>query len=177
MSDDRNLFTKMSEDYQAVTSSGAGETYSKLSTTLEKMDASLREYAQDLTLSEMKAIVKKLKKNGAIASSELKQMKLWIVGDAEYYTKMENNFDDWKNELQRLITAINDSWAEQPNVEQVLMLRGLVRDAIRTIADLFYFVQQKDRIAKFNDSTEEIDALEREFLVRLLEQKIKSPHY
>jgi len=177
MAQDKNLFVKVSEDYRAASQSESGNLYSRLSSTLESMDASLREYAQDMTLGEMNTILKKLREDGQLSSEEMDHLKFWIVGDAEYYTKMENNYEDWKRELERLISVINDLYTESPTVEQVAKIRGTVRDAIRTIADIFYFVQQKERIEKFKDSTEEIDASERQILVRLLEQKIKSPHY
>jgi hypothetical protein len=40
-----------------------------------------------------------------------------------------------------------------------------------------YFVQQKDRVSKFDESTQEIDDEERAILVRLLDQKLKSKEF
>src|SRR3989338_7517562 len=125
----------------------------------------------------MKGVLEKLKKGQDLAAKDLEQIKLWIIGDAEYYTKMENSYDGWNNELTRIIKAINELWPDQADIETLLKLRGLVRDGIRTIADIFYFVQQKERVEKFTESTENIDEDERLLLVNLLEQKIKSSHF
>ena len=177
MSNDVNLIMKMRQDYETVKQSQSGESFSRLSMTLEQIDEGLREYIQKFTLQDMKGVLEKLKKGQDLAAKDLEQIKLWIIGDAEYYTKMENSYDGWNNELTRIIKAINELWPDQADIETLLKLRGLVRDGIRTIADIFYFVQQKERVEKFTESTENIDEDERLLLVNLLEQKIKSSHF
>ena len=75
MSQNKNLFVKMSEDYRAASQAESGDLYSRLSSTLESMDASLREYAQDLTLGDMNTILKKLRGDGQLSSEEMEHLK------------------------------------------------------------------------------------------------------
>ena len=100
MSEDKSLLTRISEDFQEVTDSGSGEAYLRLSGTLEKMDSELREYAQKLAIDEMKAILRKLKNDETLIGEDLKKLKSWIVGDAEYYINKEHNSDKW-NDVER----------------------------------------------------------------------------
>ena len=177
MANFNQIIDKLNQDYEATTQKGTGEAYSKLSTIFEELGSYLREYIQGITEDQIVAIIKKLKKNEQIISDDKEHIKLWLVGDAEYYTKMENNVEGWKNELKRLMGDINNFKTDNPDVVAACKLRGLFRDGSRVLTDIFYFLEQKDRVAKFDESTEEIDDSERQILIRLLEQKMKSPDF
>ena len=60
----------------------------------ESIQASLRQSAEEL--------YKKLKKGQDLTAEELRALEKWLVGDAEYYVEIENNYKDWINECERL---------------------------------------------------------------------------
>jgi hypothetical protein len=171
------IISKLNEDYRATANTGTGEAYSKLSTILGELDIYLREYLQDLTGDDVKKVIKKLKSGDAIAPPDLDLIRLWLVGDADYYVQHENDFNNWSKELARLIDHTRNYDVDNPDVATVARLRSIFRDASRVIADIMYFVQQKDRVSKFDESTQEIDDEERAILVRLLDQKLKSKEF
>ena len=171
------IITKLNEDYRAAVTADTGDMYSRLSTIFGELDQYLREYLQELTGDDVKKIIKKLKGSDSITAQDLDLVALWLVGDANYYVKHENNFKDWTKELKRLMDEINACNVDNPNADTVAKLRSLFRDASRVVADIFYYAEQKDRIAKFTESTQEIDADERGLLARLLEQKLKSKDF
>ena len=177
MSEDKSLLTRISEDFQEVIDSGSGEAYSKLSGTLEKMDSELRESAQKLAIDEMKAVLQKLKNDEALVGEDLRKLKSWIVGDAEYYINKEHNSENWSANLQRLIGEIKELWIDHPDDERLLKLRRLARDALGTVADISFYVKQKESVEKFNAATKEIGESERVVLVSLLEQKISTSRF
>lgn len=168
------IISKLNEDYHSTVQSGTGEAYSKLSSIIGELEEYLREYQQGLSGDDIKKIIRKLKSGEVIAPTDLDLIRLWLVGDADYYVQHENNFKDWSHELARLIDQTRQADVDTPNVTTVARLRSVFRDANRVIADLMYFVQQKDRVNKFNESTQDIDDEERAILIRLLEQKMKS---
>jgi hypothetical protein len=170
-------FNKMNEDFARAGKSEKGEAYSNLATTLQRFEASLREYIQHTTKGEINAIMLKLKSAQSLTSDELDKVKLWVIGDAEFYTRLENNFVDWMNELKRLINEINKYQSNDPNIQTASKLRGLLQDGIRVLADIFFFLQQKERIENFTNATEEITPEEGMTLARILEQKLRSPDY
>lgn len=177
MSEDKNLLVRISENFQEVTASGSWEAYSKLSGTLDKMDSELRGYAQKLALDEMKAVLQKLKNDEDLVDEDLGKLKSWIVGDAEYYINREQNFDNWSADVQRLVGEIKELWMEHPDHERLLKLRGLARDALSVVANISFYVKQKESVEKFNTATKEIGESERVVLVSLLEQKVSSSSF
>jgi pterin-4a-carbinolamine dehydratase len=177
MSDDKNLLSRISENFQEVTNSGSGEAYTKLSGALEKMDSELREYAQKLAIDDMKAVLQKLKNDEKLSDEDLKNLKTWIVGDAEYFISKEHDFDNWTAALERSIKEIKDLWSEHPDADRLLKLRSLARDAIGVVANISFFVTQKESVEKFNAATKEIGETERMVLMSLLEQRVSSSRF
>ena len=177
MPDDTNLLARISEDFKEAIVSGREDAYSRLSTTLEKMENELREYAQKLAMHEMKAVLLKLKNDEPLSDQDVAKLKSWIVGDAEYYIRREQNFENWSSDLQRLIGEMTELWVERPDVERLLKLRGLARDALDKAAAIAFYVKQKASVEKFNTATKQIGESERVVLVSLLEQKISSSRF
>ncbi|MFA5259757.1 MAG: hypothetical protein WC450_00855 [Candidatus Omnitrophota bacterium] len=171
------IIQKLNKDYAAAVQQDDGNAYSKLSTIFEGLDTIVRETMQDLGKEEMKKIIQKLEKGKALTQEEKEHVRLWIVGDADYYAKMENNVSDWKAELERLIQELNRLEVSRPDVETLCKMRSLFRDGARVIADLFFYAEQQDRLNKFNEAIQEIDEEEKGLLIGLLQQKIKSPDF
>ena len=168
------IIGKLNEDYRATVKSGNGEAYSKLSSILGELEQYLREYMQDLSGEDVKRVMKKLKNGEPILPADFDLIRLWLVGDADYYIQQENNLNDWNKELARSIDLINTCNVDHPDLTTVSRFRSILRDASRVVADILYYAQQKDRLNKFTESTQDIDAEERAILIRLLEQKMKS---
>lgn len=171
------IITKLNEDYQNTIRTGTGDMYSRLSTIFGELDIYLRECLQEMTGEKVKEIIRKMKGRNPIAADDLELIRLWLIGDADYYLKYENNFNEWTKELKRLMDEINTCNVDNPDVATVSRLRSLFRDASRVVADIFYYVEQKDRVTKFSASTQDIDDEERGLITRLLEQKFKSKDF
>ncbi|MDP2654805.1 MAG: hypothetical protein Q8Q08_12365 [Candidatus Omnitrophota bacterium] len=174
MGDFRQVVAKLNQDYAAAVKLDTGDAYSRLSTIFGGLEQAFREHMQSLTEKDLKRVIQKLKGGETLTVQDLEVVKLWMVGDADYYTTMENNLQDWKNELKRIMEEISLLNAGNLDLAGTCRMRGLLTDGSRVIGDVFYYAQQKDRMAKFLESTKEIDPEERAILVRLLEQKIKS---
>lgn len=168
------IIDKLKEEYRQSLDRDTGEAYSRLSTFFEELNGVVRERIQELTAEEIKAVIKKLEKDEALSNEDKEKIRLWIVGDAEYYTQLENNYDDWKKELDRLVREIEKLNVQEPDVPTLFSLQALLRDGSRVLADIFYFKEQQDRLKKFLDSTKEIDPEERRLLIQILQQKLDS---
>ena len=171
------ILEKLGQDYDSTLQKGTGDAYSRLSTIFEELGAYMREYIQDITLDEIKVVIGKLKGGGDLTLADKDQIKLWLVGDADTYSKMENNYQDWLDELGRLMNELRKFSDITPDVASCSKMRALFRDGSRVLADLFYFIEQKDRVEKFEKSSQNFTDTERGILVRLLEQKIQSPDF
>lgn len=146
----------------------------RLSTTMQDLDAALREHIQAVTKTEVEGIISKLQSNQELTPDEIELIKLWICGDADYYVKLENNYNDWVQELKRLVGEIAQAQGDNPDFKAASNLRARLLDAIRVLGDIVFFLKQKERIANFTESTKVIDPQEADLLVRLLQGKIIS---
>ncbi len=153
------------------------EALMRFSTFLGELEGELREGVQTSTEKEIKEIIKQLKDGKELTTSQDKTLRLWIVGDAEHYTKLENNYDDWMAELKRLVDSICSLQGEDFGTDVAMQLRALIYDATRVMDDLIYFTQHKERLERFEEATRELDKDERVHLVRILEQKLKSGRF
>ena len=83
-----------------------------LSSALARLSDELREQIQAATAAQVTPIIELLKADGPIEAKELELIRLWLVGDAEYYVKTENDFPAWLAELDRLLGVLRQLRSE-----------------------------------------------------------------
>ena len=169
-----DLYRELNQNFEDADRKSDEGSYHKLLAVLSDLEGHMREYVQKTTQDEIKGLLKKLRNGGELTRDELQLMKLWIVGDAAHYTRMENNFDDWTQELKRLVDEINRRKSAKPDLEAAVELRALLQDGIRLLPNIIYFLQEKSRIKKFHGAAYELDRKERDFLIALLKEKMAS---
>jgi len=177
MSNFNEFLNKLNQENEETQSAPGVGTYWKLSETLQTYEISLREHIQAITKTEIEQIIGKLKSNAPLDKQDLEYIRLWIVGDAETYVKLENNYNDWIEELKRLVGEINSTAKDEPSFTEASKLRALLLDATRVLGNIVFFQSQKDRVKQFVESTEEIDPSERDILIDLLQGKMNSPKF
>lgn len=171
----RAIIAKVGSSIKLLESATQAEV-SNLASSFSNLEGYLREYVQEITKKQILEIINKLRKNESLSPEELKYVELWLVGDAEYYTKLENNFADWIDEFNRIINEVKIiTEKDLPlNLEICNRLRALSKDAVRNISDINYFIEQRERITKFKQSIAQIDNEERETLIEILSGKLNS---
>lgn len=172
-----SIIDKLNEDYRATFESGTGNAYSKLSTICEELGAYLREFVQNETDIEIKTVIKKLRDGNQLSEADMEMIRLWVVDDAAQYMRLENNLEEWQDEFKRLMEEITKYKDVKADVKSACELRGLFRDGSRVLADIFYYLEQKDRVSKFEQASKNLGPQERSILIGLLEQKVKSPDF
>ena len=146
----------------------------RLTAELNTVKDCLRESMQQDTKSEIERVIDKIEKAQQLTEEEKSLLHLWIVGDADTYIKMENNYNDWLNDLNRIAATISSSDTENIGKTEYLQAHGLLEDAIRTSADISNYLDKKERLEKFQTATEVIDSDEAKVLVDMLRAKIAS---
>lgn len=177
MVDFKELNTRIERSFNDATKANDASSYQALAAIFSDTEVQLREHIQDITKGEINRIIQKLEKGGEISPEEIKFIKLWIVGDADYYIKLENNFNDWLSELKRIIGVINNLKESNPDFETASHLRAILEDGKRVICDIAFYLEQKERIANFEESTLELDKEEKDLLVKLLKNKLASKEF
>ncbi len=145
---------------------------------LGQMRGSAREEMQASTSTKVSELIKRLEADASLTEDDIKYMKLWIVGDAQGYLKVENNLDDWIKEFDRLKGVLTEYEAKESlPLEELVDLQGILEDAVRVASDIGNFLEKKERIKAFEEATKDTQSLDREILVMLLKEKRSSKIY
>ncbi|MGA1864950.1 MAG: hypothetical protein ACMUHX_07805 [bacterium] len=155
-------------------------TFQQAGTVLNENKNIIREEIQKETSEEIKRIISKISSDNELTSQDLDMIELWIIGDAESYTRMENNIQDWLEEYKRLENIIRNYEGRECNVGDLVKLHGIMEDAIRVSYDIAYFLENKQRIERFESSVKNATSLDeeaREFLIGILSEKLGSSDY
>jgi chromosome segregation ATPase len=127
------------------------ENYGILDAQVETLEEQAREAVQSqLAISLLLA---KLKERKPLEAEDLKTLELLIVGDAESFLKYEADLDGWKNEVGQLMAEIGKLQASQLDVDGLMHLRALCQELRRVLPNIVYYLDQKERTAKFQEAT------------------------
>lgn len=148
--------------------------FNKVTAPLVSLGDYLREQMQAETSEKISMIINNLKSDGEITESDLMLIRLWIVGDAASYVQMENDYQKWLEELNRLFAVIEELKGQDLSLENMYKLQGTARDAIRVIGDIVFFKQQQERINKFENASKNLNSGNKLVLAKILKQKLES---
>ncbi|HXM62656.1 MAG TPA: hypothetical protein VN950_17485 [Terriglobales bacterium] len=81
------------------------ENYGALGDQVEELEGQAREAFQ--AKMDIASLLSKLKAGKPLTPDDLKTLELLIVGDAEYFLKYENDLDQWKSEIRKLLGEIS----------------------------------------------------------------------
>jgi hypothetical protein len=138
----------------------------------------VREEIQKKTSSELEKIISKLRSSYEMSSEEIDLIRTWILGDAIGYTRMENDFQNWVSEYERLQKSLLGYENMECSSEELLKLHGILEDAARVSYDIANYLERKDRMNKFESAVGDgLDKDERALLVNLLTVKLQSFDY
>jgi hypothetical protein len=149
------------------------EDYEFLEEQLDQTEADAREALQ--AKLDCRSLLTKLTSGQALAADDLKTLELLIVGDAESYLKYESEVAEWKAQLKRVIDQISALQNSTFDGESLMQLRALCREAHEAIADLVFYFDAKERVAKFREATHgSIDPEDYRFLARMVREMLAS---
>jgi hypothetical protein len=169
----QNLNELVSHEKAFDESTEEGEL-NRITTHLKALGDYVREEIQAETSQRIKDIIEKLKSDAQIDDTDLKLIRLWVVGDAEAYVKIENDYKKWLDESNRLLSVMKGFKDGELNLERMYKLSGTGRDAIRVIGDLIFFRQQMDRVKKFETASKNLNSQNKLVLSKILQEKLGS---
>lgn len=162
------------QSMKSVSGSSSMDDFARVSSELVQLKNKVREELQAATAEDVAKILKKLANRELLTPEERNLVELWIVGDAEGYTKMENNFGQWQEELRRL-GGVLESYAGQASSPQTLVeVHGVLEDAIRLTADISYFLEKKERVERFQSAINNLTLEDAKFLAGMLKSMMSS---
>ena len=156
------MSTTISENLEVLTD--------KLDETIKKFDAKIlaeasvpidelleeiRKTVQDKLRDPIERLVQKLKNDEPLSPEEMRLVEKWVIGDAEFYTRIENNLLDWMVECKRLFSVLehykNEGIEESEN--NLLGLGALLTDLKFTLSDVIRYSKAMNRVDEFKTMT------------------------
>jgi len=154
MSDTRQVSAAIQKTLELSSRCQQAETsdnYGALEDQVGDLEGQAREVFQSQV--NIAALLPKLKERKPLTPDDMKTLELLIVGDAESYLKYETEVEHWKDELRRVLSEIGKLQASSFSVDDLMHLRALCREGREALADLVFYFDAQERIAKFQAAT------------------------
>jgi hypothetical protein len=135
----------------------------------------IREEVQGHTAKAMKDVIHKLEKNQDLNAEEKDLIRLWIVGDAAAFTKKESDYHEWLQEFRQLGEALANVNQMPDSLPDMLDLEGSLEEAVRLAGDLQFFLEEQERVARFQQAIQNLSASEARMMADILKEKLSSP--
>jgi len=130
---------------------GTLENYSLLQEQLEELESATKNSLRANV--DYRPLVAKLEQGTPLSDAELSMLRSLIVGDAEQYLKYDESFNRAKEELEKLIEEIQALDTTDLTADSLMKLRVLCQDASIALAPTLHYIEQKDRVTKFQQHT------------------------
>jgi hypothetical protein len=154
VADNAEIAGKMSEALNTAAQCSSAETvenYTQVATQLQALDAlagrSLRSHVN------CQPILAKLQQGASLTPDELQVLRLLIVGDADQYLKYDDDFEDAKSELKKILDEIQALASPESNIDSLMHLRVLCREAASSLGPVLHYLEQKERVRNFEEHT------------------------
>ncbi len=150
--------------------------YQKFQAEIGALEGLAREAFQAKLEDMYWSILDKLEDGQPLTTAEHNILELLIVGEAKYYLKSEDDVDNWRSELKRLVEEIKkQQMAGVDEIDSLMRLRALCREALRVVPDITYYFQELERVRQFEEATRgAIDVETRRSLANLIKEMIES---
>jgi len=145
---------KLVSDLNTSINSYDPDQIEKANVPLNKLREDVRETIQSLLRPSIEPLINKLQKNEALTSHDMELIQQWVIGDAEYYAKIENNMLDWVAECKRLIQVLSyySNESRMLDEKQLFTLGAILTDLKYTLTDILRYTEARQRVDKFKQT-------------------------
>ena len=165
----------MSKAMKQAQADNTSESYGYVATQLVQSKNAIRQAIEQATAEAVAAIIGKLENNQPLNEAEKQTVKLWVVGDAEGYMKMENNFQDWLKEYRRLLDVIAAWENKTGSVQELVEVHGVLEDAIKVADAVSHYLEDRERVARCETALSNLNAEDNKFIAGMLKSMLASP--
>lgn len=157
MTNTQGVSNKINQIVELTTRAQDNETetnYQQLQGSIAELEAMAREVSQALLKEKCRPILTKLEGDMPLSEDELRIVRLLLVGDADYYLEGEANLDQWRDDVVRLTSEIGQLQSSNlAEVDNLMRLQALCRDAMRVLPDMAYYFRQQERVRNFEKTS------------------------
>jgi DNA-binding FadR family transcriptional regulator len=164
----------MSQAMKQAQADNTSESYGYVATQLVQSKNAIREAIEQATAEAVAAIIGKLENNQPLDEAEKQTVKLWVVGDAEGYVKMENNFQEWLAEYRRLLEVIAAGEGRTGSVQELVAMHGVLEDAIKVADAVAHFLEDRERVTRCTKALSNLTTEDNKFIAGMLKSMLAS---
>jgi hypothetical protein len=165
----------MSQAMKKAQADNTSESFGYVATELVKSKNDIRQAIEQATAGTVAAIIGKLENNQPLTDAEKQTVELWVVGDAEGYVKMENNFQDWMQEYRRLMDLIAAWESKTGSIQELVEVHGLLEDAIKVADAVAHYLEDRERVVRCENALSNLNPEDYKFVAGLLKSMLASP--
>ncbi|MGE0478911.1 MAG: hypothetical protein AB7Q17_00440 [Phycisphaerae bacterium] len=149
----------------------SAEDMERVEHQIGRLSTLVREAQQALWSADVKMAIRRLEHNEPLGEADLDVIRTFLVSDAEHYLAVENNFEDWRAEFERLLGEVATRVRELDR-NSIAELRGVLADLTRLTPDVRNYFDEQNRVRIFEQSMKSLDPETRQTLARLLRDQV-----
>ena len=155
MADSQEIAAKISETLNTAESNALRPKPSKTTAFYVRNSKNSNSSARRSLQSHVgyKPLLTKLQQGSPLTAEELKTLRSLIVGDADQYLKYDDDFDRSKSELGKILDQIRQLKSRDFDLETLMHLRVLCREASSALVPTVHYLEQKERVQRFEEHT------------------------
>jgi hypothetical protein len=88
---------------------------------------------------------------------------------------MENNFQDWLKEYQRLLDIIAGWEGKTGSIQELVEVHGLLEDAVKVADAVSHYLEDRERVTRFENAMRTLNAEDNKFIAGMLKSMLASP--
>lgn len=159
---------------RAALSNQTTEEFEGLEQFLAQVEGYVRELQQSMWSREIKTAISHVEGGSPLTAADQEVIRAFLISDAEHYVALENNFPDWCKELERLLADVTKrvNMVDRGNIAE---LRAVLKDAQRLLPDIRNYLDEKQRIQRFELALSNLDAPSRKMMGKILREAIDNP--
>jgi hypothetical protein len=155
MADNQEVVAKLQQALAVAArcaSAESADNYEVLNEELQELAALAQRASQ--SHADCATLTRKLRAGDALTADEMAALKLMIVGDAEYYLKYDEEFEQCKSSLNKVLAEIEGIHAGELGADGLMHLAVLCQEACSMLVPTEHYLEQKDRIRKFESAVQ-----------------------
>ncbi len=157
----------------AALASGTADDFATFERFVNEVEAYTRELQQSMWGDEARQAIKNLNSSNPLTPDDHDVIRAFMISDAQAYLEHENDFNNWINELKRLVADI-ETRANNIDRDSIADFRGVLKDAIRVVPDIRNFYAEKLRVEKFEEALLSLDESSRKMLAQVMTEQLRS---
>jgi hypothetical protein len=154
VADNAEIAGRMTEALDTATQCSSAETvenFNHLAAQLQELETLAGRTLRSRV--DCQPVLAKLQKGTSLTPDELQTLRSLIVGDADQYLKYDDDFEEAKTELGKILDEIRTLASADSSLDSLMHLRVLCREASSALGPVLHYLEQKERVRNFEQHT------------------------